>query len=447
MRCFTVNYNELNGILSPLFFISQPQDTENFMPLSEIAFVNPNRQKPHLRLDEPVPYVGLPETDDGEIKEVLYRPYKEVKGRGIFIKDDVLFARIEPSVFNQKYIYADGLRGNDYAFTSTEFYVVKAKEDIDQKYIFYMFFTDPVFEQIKGKTTGSTGRRRLDKGSFEKLLIPFPSKEIRAKVVEILDQAHKRRQEKLKQADELLNSIDDYVSQQLGIDYTEPDEEKIYTINSQDLEDNRQDPYYYNPNFISLEKTLLTNKAVKLGTLLKSITNGLDYRKFSDDGTLEYLRVSNVKQYRFDYTDVKKIKLNQAEITKNIFGKQNDILLTRKGTYGISVSLQQDLNALISSEIFLLKVDTSKINSQYLSVFLNSFFGQKQFLRNKVGAIMGSLSQEAVKDTYVVLPSEDKQVDIAKEVEERLKKASELRQRAGQIIDEAKKQVEEMILN
>jgi hypothetical protein len=30
-----------------------------------------------------------------------------------------------------------------------------------------MFYTSPVYSQVIGKTTGSTGRRRLDKGVFE----------------------------------------------------------------------------------------------------------------------------------------------------------------------------------------------------------------------------------------------------------------------------------------
>mgnify|MGYP001573919684 CR=1 FL=1 len=47
-----------------------------------------------------------------------------------------------------------------------------------------MFYTTPVYNQVIGKTTGSTGRRRLDKGIFEKLLIPYPPLEIQSKIAE-----------------------------------------------------------------------------------------------------------------------------------------------------------------------------------------------------------------------------------------------------------------------
>lgn len=304
------------------------------------------------------------------------------------------------------------------------------------------FLNSDIGERLASRRSTGGTRPALD----YKALLSIPVI-LNPKIVSVMQYAYKTREEKLKQADKLLNSIDGYVRQQLDIDYTEPEEKRTYAVNVQELQNKRHDPYYYKPNFISLEKTLVNNKAVKLGTLLKSITNGLDYRKFSEEGTLDYLRVSNVRPYRIDYSDVKKVKLNQADVTKNIFGRKDDILLTRKGTYGISVCLQHDLDALISSEVFLLKIDTSKVNSQYLSIFLNSSLGQKQFLRNKVGAIMGSLSQEAVRDTYVVIPSGGKQSDVVNQVNENIKKASELRQQAEKITEEARQKVQEMILN
>ena len=310
------------------------------------------------------------------------------------------------------------------------------------KYIAYILNSDIVKKQMRWELTANNAVDYLNKKLIENLLVPIPKK-----AIEILDKAHKIKIRTEKRAHKLLNSIDDYIRKQLGIDYAEPEEAKTYATNSRILLNSRHDPYYYKPSFIKLEKTLTDNKAVKLRVLLKSIINGLDYRKYDNDGALDYLRVSNIKPYKIDYTDVKKVKLNKADISKNVFGKKNDILLTRKGTYGVSVCLEQDLNALISSEIFLLKANSSRINPQYLSILLNSFFGQKQFLRNKVGTIMGSLSQEAVKDTYIVIPSKHKQLDIVNKVVEILRKANELRGEAEKVVEKAKKKVEGMILN
>ncbi len=183
-KYFVVHVDELKGILSPHYFLSTPRNLEGFAELRSIAEINPPRKTNNLNLDTLVPYVGLPETDNFHVNNVLQRPYKKVKGRNIIKKGDILFARIEPSVFNKKYIFVDDLNGNDYAFTSTEFYIVKAKDNVNPEFLFYMFSLSSVYNQVIGKTTGSTGRRRLDKGIFEKLLIPYPPLEIQNKIAD-----------------------------------------------------------------------------------------------------------------------------------------------------------------------------------------------------------------------------------------------------------------------
>ena len=183
-KCFVVHSDKLNSILSPYFFLSTAKSKKDFVQLKSIAEINPSRKINNLELDSIVPYIGLPETDNFKVKNILERPYKEVKGRKIIKEDDILFARIEPSIFNKKYIFVNDLKGYDYAFTSTEFYIVKARKNINPEFLFHIFYTTPVYNQVLGKTTGSTGRRRLDKGIFEALLIPLPPLEIQNKIAD-----------------------------------------------------------------------------------------------------------------------------------------------------------------------------------------------------------------------------------------------------------------------
>ncbi|WNV06804.1 restriction endonuclease subunit S [Candidatus Methylospira mobilis] len=143
--------------------------------LSALAVINGHSVE---RPDDPetlVPYVGLPECDLTEVKEVVMRPYREVKGRSVVKPGDILFARIEPSIFNKKYVLVDDLKGHDFAYTSTEFYVVSFRAGISvHEYLYAMFFCSFVYSQSKGMTTGSSGRRRLDSEQFRSLRIPAP---------------------------------------------------------------------------------------------------------------------------------------------------------------------------------------------------------------------------------------------------------------------------------
>ncbi|MBI5414473.1 restriction endonuclease subunit S [Candidatus Peregrinibacteria bacterium] len=174
----------------------------------------------------------------------------------------------------------------------------------------------------------------------------------------------------------------------------------------------RIDPFFYHPKFKELTKVLKKTQADPFGNIIATITNGLDYRDFEEDGITDYLRVANIKPYEIDFSDVKKVSLVSSEISKEIQLRKGDILLTRKGTYGIAVALDRDLDAIISSEIFLIRLNRDDIDPKYIEAFLNSSIGQKQFLNQKVGAIMGSLSQDAVKSILIPLPAEAVQREV-----------------------------------
>jgi restriction endonuclease S subunit len=175
-------------------FYSQKNSTEvKTKLLKDIAFINQNHVERPKNDDDLVPYVGLPQCDINTVRYVTTRPFNEVKGRNTVKNGDILFARIEPSVFNKKYVLVEDLGEFSYAYTSTEFYVVRANEQIvNQSYLYSIFFSSFVFNQIKGKTMGSTGRRRIDLDLFSELKIPYPSRNIQN---EIAEEVGKRRRD------------------------------------------------------------------------------------------------------------------------------------------------------------------------------------------------------------------------------------------------------------
>jgi type I restriction enzyme, S subunit len=147
---------------------------EDVRALAAVADVNPKREGPQS-VDSLVPYVGLPECGQRHVREVALRPAGDSMGRNVAIPGDILFARIEPSVFNRKYVYARDLHGYERVFTSNEFYVVRARDGVmEQDFLHELLLSQVTARQVKGKTTGSSGRRRIDRGLFERLAVPVP---------------------------------------------------------------------------------------------------------------------------------------------------------------------------------------------------------------------------------------------------------------------------------
>ena len=181
------------------------------------------------------------------------------------------------------------------------------------------------------------------------------------------------------------------------------DKNKVFILQKSEIE-KRFDPEFYGHIFNQYEKQLVKKPLKKFNKILKSINNGFDFREYKDFGT-PYLKVANIRKGEFRFDKMQYIDFNSSEITKNIQLKKGNLLLTRKGTFGYAISLDKDYDYVISSEVFYIEINQEIINSKYLEIFFNSKIGQAQFDKNKIGAIMGSLSQDAIKELIIPTPS------------------------------------------
>jgi type I restriction enzyme S subunit len=103
---------------------------------------------------------------------------KEFKGGAKFQNGDTLFARITPCLENGKTAFVDFLEPGEIAFGSTEFLVMRAKEDVS-KYWTYCLARNTNFRNFAISTmVGTSGRQRVQNNPFLSYEIPQPPKEI-----------------------------------------------------------------------------------------------------------------------------------------------------------------------------------------------------------------------------------------------------------------------------
>jgi len=148
--------------------------------LSELAYINPKISA--IEQEEDIPFIWLPNTSNWKIREIELRSKKDISWSRIAEENDILFARIEPSIFNKKYIFIDDLEWYSKSYVSWEFLVIRSKWEVNQRYLYYILFRDIVFKQFSGKTTWSTWRRRLANSILENIKIPVPSSNTQEKI-------------------------------------------------------------------------------------------------------------------------------------------------------------------------------------------------------------------------------------------------------------------------
>jgi len=325
--------------------------------------------------------------------------------------------------------------------------LLKSK-DINPMFVTVFLQSSFGFRQIRRILGGGTGVLVITKETIGTIKIPIPPRPIQDSVAEIMEEAYKQRKEKLKEAEDLLAGINDYVLDKLGIEIPEVEEKKSFVVTLKDLkEGKRHDVFFYQPKFMEIER-ILENSLYPLKTIndiLLSLVNGYDYRNYVEKGT-PYLRVENVTPGKISLEWVLLIDKSIKQINKDIKLDRGDVLFTRKGSFGrVAVVEEEHKDYVISSEIMRIKLKEG-INPYYFSAFMNSEAGFSQSERKTVGAMNYSISQPDLKTVKIPVPPIGIQNEIAEEVKKRREGAEELRKEAEEVIKQAKEKVEKMIL-
>ena len=172
---------------------------------------------------------------------------------------------------------------------------------------------------------------------------------------------------------------------------------------------------------------------VPFSSLITDLKNGVEIRTYSENG-YRYLRVSDLGQYGIEnnnprYVDVEEIP-GKIKLTNNSF------LVSRSGSLGLVSVIEDEIKeAILSSHIFKVNLDTTKIRPEYLETFLRSQIGQFQFFQNNNGAVIPEISQTALKSIRVVLPPSNIQNHIVSFIRSAYAQKEQKEQEADALLD------------
>jgi restriction endonuclease S subunit len=294
---------------------------------------------------------------------------------------------------------------------------------------------------------GGGGVPFLGTHNAKKLLVAVPPYSIQQKLVADMQAARESRRRKLKEADELLNGIDAYLLETLGLTPPPAETKKVFAVRMGQIQGSRMDVHFFLPKFIETERIIQSFKGLTVPlkeVLSANPVNGIDARNYEDTGR-PYLRVQNIRPYEIDTSEIKYVNI---VTDKDITLSRGDILLTRKGSFGIAAVVTDDFtDCLISSEIILLRLSKASLYiAEYIVAWLNSSISNILMDKFKAGGIMGHLTQEVVNNFPLPVPSMETQRLIAAEIKRRREEARRLRAEAEAEWSAAKERFEESLL-
>ena len=146
--------------------------------LSDIADFNPRESLPKGTIAKKVAMDKL----QPFCRDIPSYELEAYSGGTKFRNGDTIMARITPCLENGKTAKVNVLDEGEIGFGSTEYIVFRAKENVDEDYLYYLVCSNEVREPAIKSMVGSSGRQRVQTDVLQNLNIAVPSFDIQKKI-------------------------------------------------------------------------------------------------------------------------------------------------------------------------------------------------------------------------------------------------------------------------
>lgn len=272
-------------------------------------------------------------------------------------------------------------------------------------------------------------QKNINLKQLDKLPIVIPNKDIQAEIIAIMERAYFQKTKKENQAESLLNGINNYLLQELGIimplEKENTLESRMFYVSSAKVLGDRFDPVVYSKKSEFYKNPISLFKWVKFKDIIISAQTGFPVRQDfrAENGIYPYYGANGIIGYMDQYTH-----------------DGQYLVIGQDGYIGNHYIVNGKFWA--SNHNWVIKLNTNLCNYDYVKAFLD-FWDYSHLV---TGGVIPKLTQFSVNKIPIVLPELKVQANIASEINQIHAKARTLEQEAQNAVDIAKQQVEKLLL-
>ena len=293
-----------------------------------------------------------------------------------------------------------------------------------------------------------SGQPNINAEEYQSLEIPLPPPNIQNEIVSIIQTAYSEKKRKEFEAQQLLDSIDTYLLEELGVSLPEVRNElkdRVFLLNRSELE-GRFDPTVYKDGIKLISPKWDNEKLSKVAFVNPSGA----YKSKTAETPISFVPMEVIDETFSEITTLDETTIEQASgFTKF---REGDLLWAKitpcmqNGKSAIAKNLTNGLGCG-STEFFILRPKDERLAIECLHVILH----MKCVRETAMLFFGGSAGQQRVPASFlenfnIPLPPIGKQVEIANHVYELRKQARSLQEDGKDILDQAKREVERMII-
>lgn len=454
-KIFIVQRSEIEGRLDAQYY-KMSIHIPNSVKLSSFASVKGGKRIPkgYSYSEEQTPYYYLRVADMDNDNELSLESLKFIdeevfnKLKRYEIKKNELAISIAGTI--GKICYLSGIpEGCRVVLTENCAKIVISDENVlNAKYLEILFKMPFIQKQLERNYIQTTiPKLGLDK--ITSLNFPqIPTLEFQKKVVEYYNSAYKQKLKYESDAQQLLNSIDTYILNELGITLPEIKTDlksRIFLVNRSELEE-RLDPTVYKDG-TKLISPLFEN--VKLSNVAFVNPSGA-YKGKTIGTAISFIPMEVIDEVYSEITSQGETTIaDSSGFTKF---KEGDLLWAKitpcmqNGKSAIARNLTNGLGCG-STEFFILRPKDERLSVEYLHVILH----MKCVREMAMLYFGGSAGQQRVSTSFLEnfnlpLPSLEEQQEIVNHIDSIRQQAKQRQEKGKAILEKAKKEVEQMII-
>ena len=306
-----------------------------------------------------------------------------------------------------------------------------------------------------------TARAIISYENIKKILIPDLSLSVQSMIISKMDAAYAAKKEKETEAQRLLDSIDDYLLQELGIELPEEGgntiQERMFFRKFSEVSGERFDPFFSTPFLVKLDNLFKRKASGSLRKYALSHAGGAtpaksdsDIHYTTKDNGIPFVRVQNLSTTgQLNLENIVYItKETHNGLLKRSRVYEGDLLvkITGVGRMAVASVAPPGFEGNINQHIVVIKTGSAEISKQ-LASFLNLNCIEKIASKRATGGTRPALDYPALFSIPIVLPPPEKKQGIADHIQTIRNKAKQLYSQATTDLEQAKQEVEAMILS
>lgn len=283
---------------------------------------------------------------------------------------------------------------------------------------------------------------------LQSVKVPIPPISSQQEIVDYYISAYNEKQEREIEAQQLLDSIDTYLLDELGVSLPEVRNElkdRVFLLNRSELE-GRFDPTVYKDGIKLISPKWDNEKLSKVAF----VNPGGTYKGKAAETPISFVPMEVIDETFSEITTMDETTIEQASgFTKF---REGDLLWAKitpcmqNGKSAIAKNLTNGLGCG-STEFFILRPKDERLAIEYLHVILH----MKCVRETAMLYFGGSAGQQRVPTSFLEnfnlpLPPKEKQIEIANHVYALRQQAKTLQEEGKRILELAKQEVERMIL-